>query len=245
MALLTALTVLAVAASPVGGGPANALRSGLVSLYAASQSWLVYGPNDGQTSDGRVVANPASFMVLVNKQWSLPAGYVPPDLVAPNVPSTSGPPKLLLRAKAAASAERLFAVARAEGVRLVAVSGYRSYEQQRKLFQHFVQRTGSEAEANRFSARPGQSEHQTGLAFDLTSPRVGFHLTQRFGETPEGRWLAEHAPRFGFIVRYPKGKHPITGYCYEPWHLRYVGVEVATEVARRQITLEEYLRHTH
>ncbi len=103
-----------------------------------------------------------------------------------------------------------------------------------------AQRVGKEV-ANKTVAYPGQSEHQTGLAMDVSSHKMGFKLHQSFGETIEGIWLANNAPKFGFIIRYPKGKEHITGYKYEPWHLRYVGVQVAEEIAQKGITLEEYL----
>lgn len=126
------------------------------------------------------------------------------------------------------------------GIELAAVSGFRSYERQAAIFANAVQRKG-EVEANRVSARPGQSEHQTGLAMDVSSASVGYALVEAFGETVEGKWLAQNAPKYGFIIRYPKGKEHITGYRYEPWHLRYVGVEHAMKISQRGLTLEEYL----
>ena len=98
-----------------------------------------------------------------------------------------------------------------------------------------------EAEANRFSARPGYSEHQLGTTIDFTSRRAEFDLTNAFGATPEGQWLDENAVRYGFVMSYPPDKEDITGYVYEPWHFRYVGEEVAAEVRREGITLHEYL----
>jgi D-alanyl-D-alanine carboxypeptidase len=95
--------------------------------------------------------------------------------------------------------------------------------------------------ANKTTAYPGQSEHQTGLAMDVSSASVNYQLLESFGETTEGIWLAENAPDFGFIIRYPKGKEEITGYSYEPWHLRYLGIETALQVSARGITYEEYL----
>ncbi len=98
-----------------------------------------------------------------------------------------------------------------------------------------------EAEANTFSARPGQSEHQTGLCTDVSSPSVNYQLTTDYADTEEGRWLAEHCHEYGFIIRFPLGKEEITGYQYEPWHIRYVGTEAAAYIHQEQITLEEYL----
>jgi D-alanyl-D-alanine carboxypeptidase len=113
-------------------------------------------------------------------------------------------------------------------------SGFRSYAYQQNLYNRYVARDGK-AEADRYSARPGHSEHQTGLAMDVNS--VG----QSFAYTSEGKWLAAHAHEYGFIIRYPKGKEDITGYMYEPWHIRYVGVEIAKEITEAGITFEEYM----
>ncbi len=179
---------------------------------------------------------------VVNKQRNLPATYVPEGLVVPDVRfSFSGEAdKKYLRPEAAEALGELFAAAEAEGFRLAAVSGYRSYATQKSIFDRNVQLHGREA-ASRFSAYPGQSEHQTGLAMDVSSGSVGFRLVEEFGETAEGKWLAAHAAEYGFVIRYPQGSEPVTGYSYEPWHLRYVGPKIAAEVAALAVTLEEYL----
>lgn len=201
-------------------------------------------PEPPTADEGEVVtvSNVQDVMVVVNKRRELPADYVPPDLVAPDIPfSFSGDdPKKLMRAEAAKALEQLFAAAAAEQIELAGVSGYRSYARQQEIFNWNAQQQGLE-EANKTSAIPGQSEHQTGLAMDVSSPSVGYALVEEFGETKEGKWLAEHAPRYGFIIRYPKGKEAITGYSYEPWHLRYVGVKAAQEISEAGLTLEEYL----
>lgn len=196
----------------------------------------------GSRGEAEVIANPDDLLVLVNKRRSLPPDYVPPDLVVPNVPFPfkEDDPKKQMRAEAARALEQLFAAAKEAGLELYAQSGYRSYERQRAIFAFNAARKGEEV-ANMTSAYPGQSEHQTGLAMDVTSPKVGYDLIEEFGETPEGKWLAEHAARYGFIIRYPKGKEHITGYSYEPWHLRYVGVEHAQHIMANNLTLEEYL----
>lgn len=201
-------------------------------------------PPAEEERDGEVVmvSNVQDVMVVVNKQRELPPDYVPPDLVVPNIPfSFSGDdPKKQVRAEVAKALEELFAAAAAEQIELAGVSGYRSYARQQAIFNWNAQQQGVE-EANKTSAIPGQSEHQTGLAMDVSSPSVGYALVEAFGDTKEGKWLAENAPRFGFIIRYPKGKEAITGYSYEPWHLRYVGVQAAQEISEAGITLEEYL----
>ena len=91
-----------------------------------------------------------------------------------------------------------------------------------------------------YSAVPGHSEHETGLAIDVSGSDGKCAATDCFGDTMEAKWLAEHAAEYGFIIRYPKGKESITGYKYEPWHLRYVGVQIASEIAEQASTLEEY-----
>lgn len=188
------------------------------------------------------VSNPDDILVLVNKTNHLPSDYEPADLVVPNVPFPfkEDLPKKKLRAEAAKALEALFAAAEKEGLELYAQSGYRSFERQKAIFAFNAEQRGEEV-ANRVSARPGESEHQTGLAMDVTCRQVGFDLVEAFADTPEGQWLAANAHTFGFIIRYPKGKEAITGYQYEPWHLRYVGIKAAQEITSRQLTLEEYL----
>lgn len=192
--------------------------------------------------DTVVIANPYEVLSLVNKQHALPKDYVPSDLVYPEVrfPFVEELPKRQMRKIAAEALEKMFADADLESLDLFAQSGYRSYERQDVLFASYVSNHGEE-EANTFSARPGESEHQSGLTMDVTSPHVNYALVVEFGETEEGIWLEEHAAEYGFIIRYPKGKEAITGYQYEPWHLRYVGVKAAKEIMERGITLEEYL----
>ncbi|EGK13384.1 D-alanyl-D-alanine carboxypeptidase [Desmospora sp. 8437] len=187
-----------------------------------------------------VDTDPTSHTVLVNQTHPLPDGYVPPDLVIPDVPFPfrENLPKKQLRREAGEALEQLFAEAEKQGMRLYAQSGYRSYERQKELYAFKGNRAGGAA--NQVSARPGTSEHQTGLAMDITCSAVGFKLNRSFAQTREGRWVAEHAHQHGFIIRYPEGKEEITGYTYEPWHLRYVGKKMATELKRKNLTLEEY-----
>lgn len=182
---------------------------------------------------------PADLM-LVNKRHSLSEGYVPKGLTSPKVPSLNRS-KTKMTPEAAKALEALFAKAKRDNIKLTAVSGYRSYERQKAIFASNTGKYGSAEAANQFSARAGQSEHQTGLAMDVSSPSVNFTLTQSFAGTREGKWLKENAAVFGFIIRYQKGKEHITGYQFEPWHIRYVGKPAAIEIAGKNITLEEYL----
>jgi D-alanyl-D-alanine carboxypeptidase len=110
---------------------------------------------------------------------------------------------------------------------------------QKQFYDSYVGQDGQEA-ADRYSARPGTSEHQTGISFDATSLSETCHLEICFETTPEGKWIAEHAHEYGFIIRYLKDKESVTGYQYEPWHLRYVGKELAAELKRTGLTMEEF-----
>ncbi|MFC5407650.1 M15 family metallopeptidase [Cohnella soli] len=189
-----------------------------------------------------IVNNMSSLFVLVNKVRELPSTYAPKDLVIPDVPfSFSGDsPKKKMRKAAAEALESLFDAAKKDGIKLKAVSGYRSYATQKALFASNAAKKGEEV-ANRTSARPGQSEHQTGLAMDVSSASVGYALEQSFATTKEGKWLAAHAADHGFIIRFLKGKESVTGYSYEPWHIRYVGKDIAKDIMKKKVTLEEYL----
>lgn len=188
-----------------------------------------------------VVTNATSYAVMVNKHRSLPNGYVPKDLVEVHVPfSFAGKSeKKKLRKVAAHALEALFAKAEAEGVQFYGVSGYRSYAIQKAIFTYNVKTQGY-TEARRYSAYPGTSEHQTGLSIDISAKSVGNQLIPKLGETAEGQWLQAHCADFGFIIRYPNGKEAITGYAYEPWHVRYVGKKMASEIMSQGLTLEEY-----
>ena len=156
-------------------------------------------------------------ILMVNKSYSLPKDYAPG-----------------LTAETAAAFEQLSADAAAQGRNLYIGSDFREYAYQVKIYQNYSELYGWQ-KADNFSARPGYSEHQSGLAIDCNT------IDDAFAETPEAAWLAEHCADYGFIIRYPKGKESITGYKYEPWHIRYVGVETAKEIQHYGVTLEEYL----
>lgn len=184
---------------------------------------------------------PDSVKALVNKQYALPEDYAPEDLVTVEVRTVQDNAEARMLRKVASSAlTEMFTAAEDDGIELVAISGYRSYQRQKIIFNRFAENHGEEA-ANRYSARPGESEHQTGLAMDVTSESANYQLSEEFGRTPEGIWVAENAHDFGFIIRYPEGTEDITGYLYEPWHLRYFGEELATDIYETGLTYEEYL----
>ncbi|WP_423407110.1 D-alanyl-D-alanine carboxypeptidase family protein [Heyndrickxia sp. MSNUG] len=196
-----------------------------------------------QNADGRnVIQNPQNTLSLVNKVFGLPANYIPGDLVRPNVLFSFGDAKLeksLMRQEAAVALEKMFAGAKNDGIELAAVSGYRSYGRQDAIFNAEIKRVGKE-KALEAVAIPGSSEHQTGLTMDISSRTNDFNLDEKFAKTKEGVWLVHNAHEYGFILRYPKGKEGITGYMYEPWHFRYVGIKAAAEIYKNNWTLEEY-----
>lgn len=188
-----------------------------------------------------VVANPSAIPVLVNKVNKLPASYQPSDLVDPDIPFIfkAKVEKRKMRSSAARAIEKLFAGAKHDGVSLLGVSAYRSHASQTAVFNHYVSIDGVKA-AKTYSAVPGTSEHETGLAIDVTGGDGKCAAEDCFAGTSAAKWLEKHADKYGFIIRYPKGKEDITGYQYEPWHLRYVGKKVAQDIMSQKITLEEY-----
>ena len=179
------------------------------------------------------------ILVLVNKTHPMTREYVAPDLVTvehcdPNVGNAD---TKKMRKVAADAIEELIAGAKADGYDIVMRTGYRSYDYQDYLFNSYAANYG-EAEANTYSARPGQSEHQTGWCCDVG--RLGYGLNS-FDNTAEAAWVADNCWKYGFILRYPANKTDITGYIYESWHIRYVGLEAAKYIYDNQLTLEEYL----
>jgi len=188
------------------------------------------------------VSKPESISVLVNKQFALPDKYAPSDLVYPDVPFTfkEKTEKRKMRKEAAEALAKMFAAAKEDKISLAGVSAYRSNATQKTLFNNYVKKDGEE-KAKMYSAVPGHSEHETGLAIDVSGIDGKCAAQDCFGGTKEAEWLAKNAAEHGFIIRYPKGKESITGYQYEPWHLRYVGTAISKEIASKGITLEEYL----
>lgn len=156
-------------------------------------------------------------ILIANKTYPLPSTY------NPGIDPTAN-----------AALQEMFSAAAKDGLSLFIRSGFRSYSTQEMLYNNYVARDGK-AEADRYSARPGHSEHQTGLGFDINKADSSFE------GTPEAIWLAENCYKYGFIIRYPQGKEHITGYIYEPWHVRYLGVDTATAVYESGLCLEEYL----
>lgn len=178
----------------------------------------IYDQNDLNKGYTEIVSGPTYIknILVINKKYSIPVSFKADD------------------SEALKALENLKAAAKEAGHSLPTKSAYRSYYTQKSIYERYTRNYGQEY-ADRRSAKPGHSEHQTGLAFD-----VGV-ISIAFGSTPTGIWLKENCAKYGFIIRYPEYKQAITGYSYEPWHIRYLGVDVATEIMEKNITLEEYL----
>lgn len=182
----------------------------------------------------------SEYLILINKTHSLNKNYEPKDLTEAK-PAVKGASKYQqLRKPVAAAFKKLSDAAAKKGMTIKVTSGYRPYSYQKYLFSKYVNKDGR-YRAEQYSAEPGHSEHQSGLCADVSSPSVNYNLVQAYGTTEEGKWLASNAHKYGFIIRFPKGKEKITGYEYEPWHIRYVGKAAAKEIHKQKLTLEEYL----
>jgi D-alanyl-D-alanine carboxypeptidase len=184
-------------------------------------------------------SDPNDLSVVVNKLRPLtPADYAPADLVEVAVPYANQP---FLRREAADATVAMFAAFEAQtGLKMQAQSAYRSYSTQVSVYAGWVASKG-QAGADLTSARPGHSEHQTGLAIDVSALPAVCTLQACFADTPQGQWLAGNAAAYGFVLRYPAGGTPVTGYEFEPWHFRYVGVAAAADYAATgATTLEQY-----
>jgi D-alanyl-D-alanine carboxypeptidase len=194
----------------LGGAVALSLAVGLVAPSAAAATETTYD-----------IDSASSLTVVVNKHRPLdPQTHVPKPLSRIQAER--------MRSDAAEAYKKMVRAAKADGVNIVAVSGYRSYDTQASLYDSYVQQYGQET-ADTIAARPGHSEHQTGLAMDVGNSSGVCALRDCFEETPVGEWVAANAPAYGFIIRYPKGEQGVTGYTYEPWHIRYVGSNVLAE----------------
>lgn len=198
----------------------TALKRGTVTLTATdtahniSGKILVHVINSAEDVDFVPMVNNTP---VVNKTYPLTSDYAPGGLTA----------------ETDAAFKKLVDGAASDGIKIFLVSGYRSYTKQQNTYLGWCNTYGQK-EADRISARPGFSEHQLGMAIDVNS------LEESFADTAEGKWLAAHCWEYGFIIRYPKGKEHLTGYAYEPWHIRYVGKDLAKKVTDSGLCLEEY-----
>lgn len=183
-----------------------------------------------------IVPNPNDITVLVNKNNKLPDSFIPNDLV--KIPNNMSLNNKKMKKVALEAFKKLFKKAKKEGYNITIVSAYRDYDYQKELFKGYVKDKGLKY-ALTCSAKPGHSEHQTGLAIDIMGSNNDYNL---FDKSKEMNWMMNHAHEYGFILRYPKNKEKITGFKYEPWHYRYVGVELANIIHENNITLEEYIK---
>ncbi|MGI6329574.1 MAG: M15 family metallopeptidase [Bacilli bacterium] len=179
------------------------------------------------------IKNPYSLIVLCNKYNKLPKSFIPNNLVKIPILFFKGERNEKLNKIALTHFIKMAKAAKKENLTLKIISGYRTHQYQTKLYNTIILNKGKEY-ADKYSARPGFSEHETGLAIDINDTSLSFEESQEF------KWLKNNAHCYGFILRYPKDKETITGYNYEPWHYRFLGIKIATIIKKKNLTLEEY-----
>ena len=180
----------------------------------------------------------SDYIVLTNKENLLSEDYIPPDLVKLTCKKISSDP-IQMREVAANALSDMFAAAKEDGIILYAHSGYRSYRTQKTMYSNRLKKNNGKDDG--VVAYPGSSDHQTGLGIDIINKAgIGKKFTTAFAETKEGKWVAENCWNYGFVVRYQKNKEDITQIMFEPWHLRYVGVQVAQYMHENDLSLEEF-----
>ncbi|MBR1409278.1 MAG: M15 family metallopeptidase [Clostridia bacterium] len=178
------------------------------------------------------------YIVLANKTHLLDEQYIPPDLVKLKCRKISSDP-IQMREAASEALSEMFDAAKEQGITLYAHSGYRSYRTQKTMYYNRLKKNNGKDDG--VVAYPGSSDHQTGLGIDVINKAgIGKRFTSAFADTKEGKWIAENCWRFGFIIRYQKEKEELTEITYEPWHLRYVGVQVAEYIRDQGQCLEEF-----
>jgi D-alanyl-D-alanine carboxypeptidase len=225
--------------------PKNDVPTAVSSQHTAADIDSADAPNTQNFNKKQYpTTDPASIWVVVNKQHPLnPKAYTPANLVVPDIPLRSNitSTEKYVRADMAKALEHMVNDAANQGVHFNLQSGYRSYAFQVTLYNGYVKSQGQSV-ADRQSARPGFSEHQTGLAADLGgTSQPACNVEACYSDTVEGKWLVAHSYQYGFIIRYPSDKEPVTGYLYEPWHIRYIGTELSQKLHADGIeTLEEF-----
>lgn len=229
-------TFFAFADSQEASAPAEQTGGAPEEAGPQERPWTYPVPRD-------LLDDPLDLIRLVNRDCLLETDYPPEDvplytLVDATVKKSKGG-EMLVREVALEALERMFAAAEADGMQLRLHSAYRSYRTQAVMHENRVNRIGRDDGVVQL---PGASDHQTGLGFDIINPAWAQkdRFTTAFAGEDEAKWMAENGPRFGFIIRYPEGKTEITGIMFEPWHLRYVGPEVATYMTDSGLTLEEF-----
>ncbi len=182
----------------------------------------------------KIAPNLQTSQVLVNKYHYLEKDYIPNNLT--EIYEGYSKPGMYLVEEAANAYKEMAKNIEKEGMRIRVISSYRSYKYQKNLYERYEKQDGKR-EADKYSARPGFSEHQTGLVIDIDNEILSY---EDFGKTEEFQWMEKNAHKYGFILRYPQNKEFITGYTYEAWHYRYVGKKLATYIKKHNITLDEY-----
>lgn len=186
------------------------------------------------------VSNPDDYMVLLNKFRKLTSEYKPNDLFWINNKKIQTTKRVRLRQEVAEALYKLAESASKKNLNIIITSGFRSYNEQARVFMRWAHKYGTE-NAVLFSALPGHSQHQLGTTVDITTPEIITGEITDFSKTKEFNWLKKNAEKFGFVMPYQKGKEDITGYVFEPWHYRYIGVEKAKELKKMKSSLDEYL----
>lgn len=218
--------------------PLNALAADEAAIPTAEELFQQY-----PVPEVTLTVSPAQdpYLWLVNKSNKItPWDYEPEDLRLPEVNSKNK--NVLLRDEVATALEALFADALTQGHELTAVSGFRSYGTQKSIYRSAVEKKGTR-QANLDNAKAGQSEHQTGMAMDISCPAIKNNLNKKFANTDEGKWVSEHCAEYGFIIRYKTEWVDVTKYKGEPWHLRYVGVEQAKFITKLNVPYEIYIAY--
>jgi len=214
--------------------------------------YITYKENNNNLDNQQIIKNvnmnldkkyyeetePAKYLntpqILVNKHYYLENNYEPENLETISTKYALSGMRLVKEAKEAF--EKMSADAKKENMNIIAMSTYRSYDYQVDLYNRYVKQDGKEA-ADKYSGRPGHSEHQTGLAVDVFDNEIDY---TKFEKTNEFKWMDKHAHEYGFILRFPKDKENETGYIYESWHYRYVGIDAAKYIKENNISFEEY-----
>ena len=222
--------------------PAMGEMLDLSALGDIQEAQMIEEPTSARTWDYPIsyeLLTTSEYITLANTQNLLDEKYVPSDLVKDLKCRKISYDPIQMRQTAADALCALFDAAEADGIYLYAHSGYRSYRTQNTMYYNRLKKNNGKDDG--VVAYPGSSDHQTGLGIDVINKAgIGKKFTEAFAETKQGKWLAENCWDYGFIIRYQKDKEEITGIIFEPWHLRYVGVQVAQYMRDENLSLEEF-----
>lgn len=207
--------------------------------YAVLITTYPFIDSQNKVNKNYTIQDPDNVLTLVKPGFNMASSYEPKDLITPQMPIAPDCNNPKLRKEASDALVSMYNDAKKEGYALVINSAYRSYKNQKTIYDDYFKKY-DEVTASSLVAKPGSSEHQTGLGVDLTSESVIKGEKLVFGDTPEYQWVLKNAYRYGFILRYPQGRSSITGIVHEPWHFRYVGKDVAKKIYENNWTLEEY-----